>query len=145
MAAKIFKVIWFVSLFTMMGVLIYCYASWPVDVNITDGNSPQTIGKGLLFYVTIGLLGFFNMFGFVFPRLGYSTTLIAWFFGALVCLHIFLVSGTIFITIFNSAERYNYNNIGPMLYTSLGLLAIWILAGPIVAILSKKPSAGNLG
>ena len=138
MAAKIFKVIWFVSLFTMMGVLIYCYASWPEAVYLSDESPPQTIGKSALFYIIIGLLGLFNMFVFIFPRLKYSAQFMAWFLGALVCLHIFLVSGIIFITIFNSSESYNYANIGPMLYTSVGLLALWILAGPVVAIISKK-------
>jgi hypothetical protein len=138
MAAKIFKVIWFVSLLTMMGVLIYCYASWPEAVYLSDSNPPQMLGKSALFYSVIGLLGIFNMLAFVFPKLKYSDTWMAWFFGVLVCLHIFLVSGTIFITIFNSSESYNYANIGPMLYTSLGLLAAWVLAGPVVAVISKK-------
>jgi len=138
MAAKIFKVIWFVSLLAMMGVLVYSYASWPEAVYVNDSNPPQSIGKGVLFYSVIALLAFFNMFVYIFPRLKYSDTFMAWFLGALVCLHFFLISGITFVTTFNSMEDYNYVHIGPLLYASLGLLAMWILAGPVVAMISKK-------
>lgn len=138
MLSKIFKVIWFVSLFAMMGVLIYCYASWPESVYLNDGNPPQIIGKSLLFYVALGLLSVFNMLAFVFPKLGSSDTFMAWFYGALVCLHFFLISGITFITTFNSMENYNYTNMAPLLYSSLGLLCLWMVAGPIVALIVKR-------
>lgn len=138
MAAKIFKVIWFVSLLAMMGVLVYCYASWPEAVYLNDANPPQTLGKSALFYAVMGLLAIFNMLAFVFPKLNYSDTFMAWFFGMLACLHFFLISGITFVTTFNSMENYNYANIGPLLYASFGLLSAWILAGPVVAVLSKK-------
>lgn len=138
MAAKIFKVIWFVSLLAIMGVLVYSYASWPEAVYLNDANPPLSIGKGILFYSVIGLLAIFNMFAFVFPRLKYSNTFMAWYFGMLVCLHFFLISGITFITTFNSMEDYNYANLGPLLYGSFGMLAVWLLAGPIVALFARR-------
>lgn len=137
MAAKIFKVIWIVSLLAMMGVLVYSYASWPEVVLLND-NPMQQVGRGTLFYFVIGLLGIFNMLAFVLPRLNTKPVLMAWFYGMLVCLHIFLVSGIVFITTFNSAENYNYSYMGPLLYSSFGLLAAWVLAAPLVAIMAKR-------
>jgi hypothetical protein len=137
MIAKVFKVIWFVSLLVMMGVLLYCYASWPEWVKLSDVDSDFSLDKGWLFYSTLGLLVLFNIFAFIFPRLGSADSFMAWFFGVLTCLHIFLVSGLIFITVFNSSERYDFARLGPMLYTSIALLASWIIAWPIYQLLTK--------
>jgi hypothetical protein len=137
MIAKVFKVIWFVSILVMMGVLLYCYASWPEWVRLSDADSDMSIDKGWLFYGTLGLLALLNMFAFIFPRLGSADSFMAWFFGVLACLHIFLVSGLIFITVFNSSERYDFARLGPMLYTSIALLASWIIAWPVYQLLTK--------
>jgi hypothetical protein len=137
MIAKVFKVIWFVSLLVMMGVLLYCYASWPQSVLLSKVESDMNIDKSWLFYGTLSLLALLNVFTFIFPRIGSADSFMAWFFGVLTCLHIFLVSGMIFITVFNSSERYDFARLGPMLYTSIGLLVSWIIAWPVYQLLTK--------
>jgi hypothetical protein len=137
MTPKIFKVLWIVSLLAMMGVLVYSYAAWPEVVSL-HANTEQQMSRGLLFYSVMGLLAIFNMLAFVFPKLNINAIWMGWFHGVLVCLHVFLVSGIIFITTLNSAENYNYNYLGPMLYASFGLLALALLAAPIVAVVVKR-------
>jgi hypothetical protein len=120
-----------------MGVLLYCYASWPQSVRFSTVDTDMSLDKSGLFYGTLGLLGLLNLFAFIFPRIGSADSFMAWFFGVLTCLHIFLVSGMIFITVFNSSERYDFARLGPMLYTSIGLLVSWIIAWPVYQLLTK--------
>lgn len=138
MISKVFKVIWIVSLLVMTVALVYCYAAWPLQLSLTDREPVELIGKSTLFYLTLTTLGFFNMLAFIWPKLNPASHLLAWFYGALACLHFFLLSGTIFITIFNSLEKYNYAYIGPVLYGSIGLLGAWILSLPFVLLFGKK-------
>ena len=63
---------------------------------------------------------------------------ISWYYGMVISLHIFLISIFIFITIFNSFEKYDYTMVAPILYASIFILMGWIIAWPIVYILSKR-------
>ena len=137
MIIKVFKVAWFVSLLTMTGVFIYCYASWPQDVSLRDGQEGSTIDKGILFYACLGLAGVFNALAFMIVRLNFSKAFATWFYGLLISLHTFLVSGFIFITIYNSMETYDYSQIGPTLYGSMILLIVWIVGWPAYYFFNK--------
>ena len=143
MIIKVFKVVWFVSLLTMTGVFIYCYASWPQDVNL--GEEQGSIDKGILFYACLGLTAVFNALAFMIVRMKFSHAFATWFYGLLISLHTFLVSGFIFITIFNSLEKYNYSQLGPTLYGSMILLIVWIVGWPAYYVFTKMTAQSKVG
>lgn len=134
MILKVFKVVWFVSLLAMMGVFIYCYASWPTLVNLNEQDGFLAIDKGILFYSCLGLASIFNALVFIVTRMKYSEAFTTWFYGMVSTFHAFLVSGFIFITIFNSQEEYDYVRVGPILYASIILLVVWALVWPVYSI-----------
>ena len=135
MIVKIFKLVWFVSLLAMMGVFIYCYASWPQAVML--GGEGNAIDRSVLFYVCLGLAGVFNALVFVITRMNFSEAFATWFYGLVISFHIFFITAFIFVTIFNSSEKYDYSMFGPTVYVSMGLLLISIVAWPVYLVAGK--------
>ena len=134
MILTVFKVVWFVSLLAMTGVFIYCYASWPQVVNFSEQEGTATLDKGTLFYSCLALVAVFNALVFVVSRMKYSDAFSTWFYGLVASFHAFLVSGFIFITIFNSQEKYDYSMVGPTLYASIILLILWSASWPVYSL-----------
>jgi len=145
MILKVFKVIWFVSLLAMMGVFVYCYASWPQAVSLSEQEGGFTLDKGLLFYSCLGLAGVFNAMVFTITRLDFSQQFISWFYGMVIVFHTFFISMFIFITIFNSLEKYNYSQVGPILYGSMVLLLVWIATWPVYLLVRKFLTQPKVG
>jgi hypothetical protein len=145
MILKIFKVVWFVSLLGMLGVFVYCYASWPQLVNFSEQEGGLKMDKGILFYTCLGFAALFNALVFVITRLKYSEAFSTWFYGLVSVFHAFLVSGFIFITIFNSLEKYDYSMVGPTLYASIILLMLWSVAWPVYSMYTRFSTQAKVG
>lgn len=145
MILKVFKVVWFVSLFTMMGVFIYCYASWPHSVSLSEQEGGLSIDKSILFYTCLALAGIFNALVFAIARMNFSQQFRSWFYGMVIIFHTFFVSMFIFITIFNSLEKYNYSQVGPILYASIVLLMLWIIAWPVYLVFRRFSAQPKVG
>ena len=137
MILTIFKVVWFVSLLAMTGVFIYSYASWPQEVSFSEVEGGNSIDRGILFYCCLTLAAIFNALVFVVTRMRFSGAFAIWFYGLVISFHTFFISMFIFITIFNSLEKYDYSKIGPTVYGSLILLMLWILAWPVYLLVGK--------
>jgi hypothetical protein len=134
---KIFKVAWTVSLLAMVVVFIYSYASWPEEVSLGEGGKDFGIDRNTLFYVCLLLVGVFNALVFVVTRMNFSEAFGTWFYGLVISFHIFFITASIFITILNSSEKYDYSMIGPTVYVSIGLLLISIIAWPVYLVVGK--------
>ena len=128
MIARIFKVIWIISLISVSLVFFYTYAAIQSDVNL--GVNLQSFDKETFFYLTVALIGLFNMLAFPVQRILKSDFHISWFYGLLACLHFFLISILIVLSVINSNEKYDYTNLGPLLILSFVLFSGWILALP---------------
>ena len=135
MIARIFKVIWIISLISVSIVFFYTYAALRSDVNL--GVNLQSFNKETFFYLTVALIGVFNMLVFPVQRMLKSEFNISWFYGLLTCLHFFLISILIMLTVINSNEKYDYDNLGPILILSFALFSCWILALPVRLIYVK--------
>jgi hypothetical protein len=135
MIARIFKVIWIISLISVSVVFFYTYAALRSDVNL--GVNLQSFNKETFFYLTVALIGVFNMLVFPVERMLKSEFNISWFYGLLTCLHFFLISILIMLTVINSNEKYDYDNLGPILILSFALFSCWILALPVRLIFVK--------
>lgn len=137
MIKKIFKVAWAVSLLAMVVVFVYSYASWPQEVNLGEEAQGLGIDKDVLFYVCLGLSGVFNALVFVITRMNFTEAFGTWFYGLVISFHIFFITTSIFITILNSSERFDYSMIEPTVYVSIGLLFISIVSWPVYLVVGK--------
>lgn len=139
MAVKIFKFVWFFSLLATVAIFFYVYASLPQDVMVEDADKPFTISRELLFYIVLGIIGLINVLVFVVAKLFTveQTDFKSWFYGFVAALNLFFVTVINFVGVFNSGDRYDYSNVGILIYGSIGLIVLWSVSWPIYAIPRK--------
>lgn len=137
MGLKIFKVIWFFSLLTMLGVFMYVYASLPDPVAFGEGSN--IISKEGLFYMVLAILALINASVFavtrLFPEKDHDFK--AWFYGLVVCANLFFVVGLSFVSLYNSTEKFDYSRIGFIIYGSILLLVGWSISWPIFRLAQR--------
>lgn len=142
MTVKVFKAIWFLSLLIFLGVFMYNYAGLPQVVNLVDSeDSPLSLSREALFYSVLAMAAIFNVFVFVISKL-YSSQpdFRSWFYGLITTINIFLIIGVNFVTLYNSAEKFDYSRIGNIIFGSLILVVLWTVSWPIYAIIKKISS-----
>ncbi len=142
MTVKVFKAIWFLSLLIFLGVFMYNYAGLPEIVNLVDsGDSPLSLSRESLFYSVLAVAAILNVFVFVISKL-YSAQpdFRAWFYGLITAINIFLIIGVNFVTLYNSAEKFDYPRIGNIIFGSLILVILWTVSWPIYTIIKKISS-----
>jgi hypothetical protein len=139
MAVKIFKFVWFFSLLATVAIFFYVYASLPQDVRVEDADKPFTISREFLFYIVLGIIGLINVLVFVVAKLFTveQTDFKSWFYGFVAALNLFFVTVINFVGVFNSGDRYDYSNVGILIYGSIGLIVLWSVSWPIYAISRK--------
>ena len=137
MIVKVFKVVWFFSLLATMTVFLYVYASLPEDILVWGGEVPQFISRNGLFYSGLALLAIINALIFIVSRLydhEKNAYFLAWLYGLVGFLNLFLVVTFQFISLYNSQEKFNYDSIGYIVYGSVGLVVIWSGLWPVYFI-----------
>jgi len=139
MGLKIFKVIWFFSLVTILGVFMYVYASLPEAVTVSGGSKFISLTKESLFYIVLAILALTNASVFAVSRIlpERDHDLKAWFYGLIACANLFFVVGLCFIALLNSSEKFDYPRIGGIIYGSLILLIGWAIAWPVYRIAQR--------
>lgn len=141
MVFRVFKVIWFFSLLATTTVLFYVYASLPEIVSLMEGAGSASISREHFFYIALAVLAAFNMLVFVLRRL-YSIgeeawNVVAWFYGLVIFLNLFLLVSLSFASLINSGERFDYPRIGVIIYGSITLLAVWGVSWPISQVVRR--------
>lgn len=131
MILKIFKAVWFFSLLLLLGILMYVYASFSTEVSLGEGAA--SLSKELIFYGLIVLVGLVNTTVFIVSKIYPSgkEELLAWFHGLIVTLNLFFIALLAYLTVVNSGERYDYSRLGIVIYSSLMIVMIWIIAWPV--------------
>ena len=140
--AKILKMIWLVSFGGATLVLFYVYSSLPemVAYSGNEATSFEYIDKELFFYFFLFVLALSNILLYAISARKWIRSsssqkisrLNAWKFGLGVVINIFLVISMIFISIFNSGEKFDYSNFGYLVYFSLALVILWVISLPFV-------------
>lgn len=142
MILKIFRVVWFFSILAVLGFFLYTYAALPDPLVILDGEEQLTIGKEVWFYSILALLAIFNMFVYVLRSLNRNKQegegFVAWFYGLVICLNVFIIVTVSYISLFNGGERFEYERIGIIIYGSIALMVAWALAWPVYLIFAKE-------
>lgn len=139
MVVKIFKAVWFLSLLASVALLLYVYASLPADVMIGEGERSLPVTRESIFYAAIIFLALSNCLVFFTGRIYGSSDgfFQAWFFGLISISNLFADVALQFINVTNSAEKFDYSQIGWTIYGSLSLLILWATLFPILQIRSR--------
>jgi len=61
-----------------------------------------------------------------------------WIHGLVISLNIFFIIGMSFIGLYNSAEHYDFNRLGFIIYSSVGLFVLWAISWPIYLVVRKR-------
>ncbi len=138
MVINIFKGIWFFSLIGLLFVFFYVYASLPEKIVIYGDSEQVIISKELLFYSSIAWIAIWNVLVYLVPAIVKPTEKFMWWLlGLIICLNLFFVITISFVNVFNSNERYDYENIGYVIYGILSLLIGWVVSWPIYLFSQK--------
>ena len=142
MIVKIFKGVWFFSLLVTMAVLMYIYASLPESIQVTQSIE---IPRNGVFYAALALLAVFNASVFIMSRLlaGKSEFFLAWFYGLVIFLHLFIIVALQFLNLYNGNEKFNYESIGFIIYGSIAMVVLWSSLWPAYYLLQKFTSKGT--
>ncbi|MEK6780743.1 MAG: hypothetical protein AABY93_03500 [Bacteroidota bacterium] len=139
MIYKIFKAVWFFSLLATFVLLLYVYASLPQEVTLLEGEKPISVSREFLFYTMLAVMAFVNVLVFVVRILftEEQSDFKTWFYGFVIALNFFFITLINFSGVYNSGERFDYSNIGFLIYASIGLIIIWAVGWPVYS-LSRK-------
>jgi len=140
MALKIIKGVWFLSLMAFLGAFMYIYASLPENVLLMEGDAPIEVSRGTIFYGFLAIVGITNVLVFLVSRLfpADQNQFKTWFYGLVITLNLFFIVTLAFINLYNSSEKFDYSNIGYIIYGSISLVAVWLMSWPIYTVLRKK-------
>ena len=133
MTLKLFKAGWFLSMLAVLGNLLYVYASLPEVVSLVEeGVETFSVGKEQLFYTAMTVIALANVIVYLFskklmPREDFRI----WLHGLVMTLNIFFIIGMSFISLYNSAEHYEFSRIGFIIYSSMGLVVLWAISWPL--------------
>lgn len=138
MILKIFKAMWFLSVLAVLANLLYVYAGLPNEVIIQDDASERVlIQREVFFYTAAGFLLFANMLVYIIGKVYTSEDFRSWFNGFIITINIFFIIGMSLIQVYNSAENFNYQKIGFVVYGSVALVAGWAISWPIYSLFRK--------
>ncbi len=135
MMVRIAKGIWLISMMGSVTVLLYAYASLPETIQLrVDGGG--AVSRNAVFYAVLGLLAVLNMMVFLVNRFMSANDEFfqAWFYGLVVFFNLFTVVALQFFNLFNSAEKFNYDSIGFIIYGSVALMLTWVAVWPIARL-----------
>ena len=139
MIVKIFKGVWFLSLMATLAVFLYVYASLPEEVEVSGGQMAMALSRNVIFYLTLAVLSVLNALVVTFSKLYRQNNelFVAWFYGLVAFLHLFLIVALQFFNVFNSQENYDYSRLGVIIYTSITMVLIWFFIWPVYLVYSR--------
>jgi hypothetical protein len=142
MIKKIIKGVWFFSLMGLVVIFFYVYASLPEMVLYSDDGLSEPITKNLFFYGSVFVLAIVNALVFMVNKFfsnnvfGFSE----WFYGLVVTFNCFFIAVLSFLYVLNGGDKYNFNQMGPIIYGSLILIVVWMISWPVVYFFKKSSS-----
>lgn len=138
MTVKILKGVWFFSVLGLLGMFFYVYAGLPELVTLWDDPEQITISRNGLFYTLILSIGLLNATVYLVRQLfGNNPGFVAWFFGMMATINLFIIAVLGFVHVFNGGDRYDYTRMAPAIYGSLILAGVWLISWPVIKIFQK--------
>jgi hypothetical protein len=135
MIVKIFKGVWFASLVATLGIFLYVYAALPEDISFGE----SSVSRNALFYLTLAVLAIFNSLVFVVSKVfsAKSEYFVAWVHGLVIFFNLFFIVALELVNVSNSLERFDYQRIGFIIYSSIALVVIWSALWPLYRVIQR--------
>ena len=145
MALKLLKAVWFLSMALALMALLYVYASLPQEVVVQDVSDARvSISNEAFFYGVMMFIAVTNVMVFIIGKIFKSQEdLRTWFYALIASLNLFFIVAINFISLYNSAERFDFDRIAFVIYGSVGLLILVSISWPIYLIF-RRPYAKSL-
>jgi hypothetical protein len=139
MTLKLFNAIRFLSMLAVLFCLLYVYASLPAEVVVAeDGLKNITLDRELLFYSTMAIIVLVNVIVYLFSkRVAPDEHFRIWLNGLVIASNIFFIIAMSFVSLYNSAEKFDFSQIGFIIYSSVGLVALCLISWPIYLVFRK--------
>lgn len=142
MTLKLFRAAWFLSMLAVLGNMLYVYASLPEQVSLAEqGSESYYVSREAFFYAAMTFVTLGNLMVYLFSRkLIPNEEFRTWVHGLVITINIFFIVGMSFISLYNSAEKYDFDRISFIIYSSVGLVVLWAIGWPIYALGKKLMS-----
>lgn len=142
MALKLLKAVWFLSMVLALMALLYVYATLPQEVVVQDdGNARVSISNEAFFYGVMVFIAVTNVMVFIIGKIFKTQSdLRTWFYGLIASLNLFFIVAINFISLYNSAERFDFNRIAFVIYGSVALVVISSVAWPVYLLFRRTSS-----
>jgi hypothetical protein len=139
MVLKLFKGVWFLSMLAVLGNMLYVYASLPEEVRLGGENMEiYALDRETFFYLAVTFITIVNLLVYLFSKkLIPNEDFRTWLHGLVITMNIFFIVGMSFISLFNSAERFDFERIRFIIYGSVGLVVLWAIGWPLYLIGKK--------
>jgi hypothetical protein len=139
MILNLFKAIRFLSMLAVLFCLLYVYASLPAEVVVAeDGVKNVVLDKEMLFYSTMALIAIVNVLVYLFSkRVAPDEHFRIWLNVLVIASNIFFIIAMSFVSLYNSAEKFDFSQIGFIIYSSVGLVALCLISWPIYQVFRK--------
>jgi hypothetical protein len=113
--------------------LLYVYASLPELVTVQEeGVELVQVNRETLFYIAMVVIALVNVLVYVFSSKIMPDELSrTWLHGLVITLNIFIIISLSYISLYNSAEQYDFSKIGFIIYGSLCLVVLWAVSLPV--------------
>ena len=134
-----FKAGWFLSMVAVLASLLYVYAGLPEEVIIQEKESGKVVaGREFLFYATMFILMVVNVLVYISAKTNRENEdFRAWLHGLVITINLFFILALNFIQTYNSAEKFDYNSIGAIIYASIILMLLWAAGWPVYNLFRK--------
>ncbi|HTF21226.1 MAG TPA: hypothetical protein VK658_24285 [Chryseolinea sp.] len=132
MVLKLFKAVWFLSMLATLVILIFNYAGLPETVVVQEeGPSVFRLSRDAYFYTMTAFIAVANMMVFPIGKVfAWQPAFRSWFYGLVIALNFFFIVSMNFVGLFNSGEKFDYNQIRYIVYFSVGLFLVWTISWP---------------
>ena len=133
MVLKLFKAVWFLSVLATLVILLFNYAGLPETIVVQEeGPSAFRISRDAYFYSMTSFIALVNMMVFPIGKVySLKPAFRSWFYGLVIALNFFFIVSMNFVGVFNSGEKFDYNQIRYIVYFSVGLFLVWTISWPI--------------
>lgn len=139
MVLKLFKAVWFLSVLATLAILLFNYAGLPETVVVQEeGPSAFRVSRELYFYAMLAFIALVNVMVFPIGKVFASNPdFRSWFYGLVIALNFFFIVSMNFVGVFNSGEKFDYEQVRYIVYFSLGLFLLWAITWPAYLLYRK--------
>lgn len=141
---KIIRAFWYVSVLVVFGGMMYSFAGLPEEVQLLEGLDP--FSKDIYFYIILAIIALSN---FLIYSVSYRfakrkqvnavvSVLPTWLGSLNFTLNLFYFVGLMYVMMYNSNEKWDYQLLGYGVMVSIGLITVSLFSLPFLILYNKQ-------